>query len=85
MGSAFPRNIAHVVDISQGTKRIVLPASVDDVPLLVLLLLDQGSIGDAAVGFTDHIEGVVHHKFEKIHRLIRDIEGPFGMWWRGVT
>ncbi len=54
----------------------VLPdtlASTQGVPLLVLGL-DQGSVGCAGAAFLDHVGAMVHCKWDKIHRCIRDIK-----------
>jgi hypothetical protein len=53
----------------------VLPDSLEDVSVLSLLL-DQGSIGAASCGFADSLKLMLHFRFEKVHRLIRDIKGP---------
>ena len=68
---------AYLVDKDKRTMLPVLPETVDynSVPLLVVLL-DQGSIGAAASGFLDHLEKMIVLKWEKIHRLINDIKGP---------
>ena len=69
-------NVAYLVNRAEGTQRRVLPEGLVDIPLLVLLL-DQGSIGSAGSGFTDHLQKLILMKWEKIHRLIRDIKLPF--------
>ena len=65
--------MVYIVNTEAATMKQVIPCDLEDVPLLVLLL-DQGSIGAAGVGFTDHLGKLVLVKFEKIHRLIRDIK-----------
>ena len=56
----------------------VLPASAlasaQGHPLLVLSL-DQGSIGAAGVGFAESLGMMIHAKWDKFHRLMRDING----------
>jgi hypothetical protein len=53
----------------------VLPPGLDRVKLL-LLQLDQGAIGAAGVSFLEFELGyMVTAKFDKIHRLIRDMKG----------
>ena len=65
---------AWLVDKDTKTMRPVLPANLQQAPLLVLLL-DQGSIGSAGSGFVDHEQKMIVMKWEKIHRLINDIKG----------
>lgn len=53
----------------------VLPPDLHDCKLL-LLQLDQGSIGAAGVAFAEYGDGrMITAKFDKIHRMIRDIKG----------
>jgi len=40
---------------------------------LLVLGLDQGSIGAAGCAFSDSLEALVHCKWDKFHRVIRDI------------
>jgi hypothetical protein len=68
-----PDNVTYIVDLDTGTMKPVLPLGLNDVPLLVLLY-DQGAIGAAGSGFTDHLGKIILMKFEKIHRLIRDLK-----------
>lgn len=67
----------HVVKIvNKETRRAqqVLPHDLEDVKLLVLQL-DQGSIGTAGVAFMElHESMMVVGKFDKIHRSIRDLK-----------
>ena len=65
--------ITYIVNPETITCKRALPNYIEDVPLLVLLL-DQGSIGAAGTGFTDFLGKFILMKFEKIHRLIRDIK-----------
>ena len=64
---------ALVVGENGGCKR-VLPANLDMVDLLVLVL-DQGSNGTAAEGFTQEEAFLILYRWDKVHRLIRDIKG----------
>jgi len=80
-----PRNgvpTAFMVNPLTRTMVPVLADGVQDVALLVLVL-DQGSIGCAAAGFMDHMRKTVLIRFEKIHRLIRDLRGPMGKCCKG--
>ena len=55
-------------------KMEVLPSDVETLPLLVLML-DQGGVGAAGVAFAaNFLKGLMFGKFDKIHRLIRDIK-----------
>ena len=63
----------YLVNIHTRTRKKVLPRDLVNVPLLVILL-DQGSIGAAGTGYSDYLFKMVLMKFEKIHRLIRDIK-----------
>ena len=67
------KTLCYLVDVEAETSKQVLPPDLIDVPLLVVLL-DQGSIGAAGTGFSDYLFKMVLMKFEKIHRLIRDIK-----------
>ena len=40
---------------------------------LLALGLDQGSIGAAGSAFSDFVEALAHCKWDKFHRVIRDI------------
>jgi hypothetical protein len=51
----YGRRVAYIVDIAARTKRRILPVGLVHVPLLVVLL-DQGSIGAAGSGWVDHLE-----------------------------
>ena len=75
---------AFIVNTETRTQKSVLPDGLQDVPLLVLLL-DQGSIGCASSGFVDHMDKMVLIRFEKIHRLIRDIKGPLSKCCNGAA
>ncbi len=67
------KNMCYIVDVVAQTHRRVLPPDLVDVPLLVLLY-DQCSVGSAGDGFTDHLGKMMLMKYEKIHRLIRDLK-----------
>ena len=67
------KTMSYLVDRRAKTCKQVLPPSLVNVPLLVILY-DQGSIGAAGTGFSDYLFKMVLMKFEKIHRLIRDIK-----------
>ena len=67
------KTITDIVNTESRTYKRAVPTDLEDVPLLVLLL-DQGSIGAAGTGFTDFLGKFILMKFEKIHRLIRDIK-----------
>ncbi len=55
----------------------LLPHSVEDVAMLVLTL-DQGSIGTAGIAYASHMGAMVHAKFDKYHRCVRDIKLSLG-------
>ena len=64
-----------IINDDTGSQVEVVPLDVDDVKLS-LLMLDQGSIGTAGVAFSAlHLKKVIYAKFDKIHRLIRDLKG----------
>ena len=63
---------AYVVNTAEQRKREALPDSIQDVPLLVLGL-DQGSIGCCGVAYAIHCQKLIHAKFDKYHRIVRDI------------
>ena len=71
------KNIAFLVNMSTRKMVQVIPDTLDNVPLLVLSL-DQGAIGACSAGFFDSMNKLVLVRFEKIHRLIRDIKQPIG-------
>ena len=59
---------------SNGLARRVLPAGLETVPLLVTGL-DQGSIGSAGMAYAiNELQCCTHAKFDKFHRIIRDIK-----------
>ena len=68
------RNVSYLVNTASRTMRPVLPSNLGEVPLLVMML-DQGSIGAAGSGYVDHLGKMILMKWEKIHRLICDIKG----------
>ena len=63
--------------------RPVLPDGLQAVPLAVFML-DQGAIGCAASGFVDHMGKMIVIRYEKVHRLIRDIKGPLAKCCKGA-
>ena len=74
---------AYIVNRARATSKRVLPVALDNVPVLILML-DQGSIGSAGAGFSEWMQKLIVFKWEKIHRLIRDIKGPIGKSCGGV-
>ena len=59
---------------SNGSVRQVLPAGLKTIPLLVTGL-DQGSIGSAGMAYAiNELQCCMHAKFDKFHRIIRDIK-----------
>ena len=66
-------HVFFVNTVTQARTRI-LPIGVHVFRLLVLML-DQGSIGCAGVAFaTFQLGKLIHAKFDKIHRLVRDLK-----------
>ena len=64
-----------IINNHTGSQLEILPLDVEDVKLL-LLMLDQGSIGTSGVAFSAfHLKKLIYAKFDKIHRLIRDLKG----------
>jgi hypothetical protein len=64
----------YIRNIETGEEKRVLPQNLVDVKLLVLQL-DQGSIGAAGVAYLEYyLEWMVTVKFDKIHRCIRDLK-----------
>ena len=67
---------ALLVDTAAKTVTPALPAGLEaaDVPLLVVSL-DQGSVGAAGMAFLEYEMGLlVHTSYDKFHRLIRDVK-----------
>ena len=59
---------------SDGSSRRVLPPGLETIPLLVTQL-DQGSIGSAGMAYAiNELQCCMHAKFDKFHRIIRDIK-----------
>ena len=72
--AASGRDISYIVDRTSGARLAVLPHDCAKVPLLTLML-DQGSIGTAGAAFSIFHQGkMVHVRFDKIHRIIRDLK-----------
>ena len=67
---------AFLVDRESGRRVPVLPdaalATAQSNNLLVLSL-DQGSVGAAGIAFAESIGMMIHAKWDKFHRLMRDI------------
>ena len=69
------RDLHVIVNNDTGLHVPVVPLEVHDIKLLSLML-DQGSIGTAGVAFAAfYLNKLVAPKFDKIHRLIRDLKG----------
>ena len=64
---------AWIVNQQTGSRSQVLPTHVHDLPMLVLGM-DQGSVGCAGMAFADHMQSMIHVKFDKFHRVVRDIK-----------
>ena len=75
---------AFIVNRVTRTMRPVLPDGLQAV-LLAVFMLDQGAIGCAASGFVDHIGKMIVIRYEKAHRLIRDIKGPLAKCCKGAV
>ena len=68
------RTTAMLVHTAAGAATPCLPAPLEVGPLLVVGL-DQGSIGAAGMAFASNALGMmIHVKFDKFHRLVRDVE-----------
>ena len=68
------QDTACLVDRESKTSRPVLPPGFD-IALLLVLMLDQGSIGTAGCAFAIFQMGkLIFPKFDKIHRLVRDLK-----------
>ena len=69
------QDVSYIVDKETGTRTPILPPVRQPVRMLTLGL-DQGSIGSAGCAFLMFfLHYMVFCKFDKIHRLIRDIKG----------
>ena len=66
----------HVItNTATGQQHEVLPLDVTDV-MLCIFQLDQGSVGCAGVPFASiHLGKMIEARFDKVHRLIRDLKG----------
>ncbi len=64
---------AVIVNTQTGTMTQALPDDLEEVSLLVLGL-DQGSIGSAGIAYANHLCAMIHCKFDKLHRVIRDVK-----------
>ena len=78
------KTVAFVVNTVTRTQKPVLPDGLETVPLVVFML-DQGAIGCAASGFVDHMGKMIVIRYEKVHRLIRDIKGPLAKCGKGAA
>lgn len=68
------RCISYLYNNVSGQRTRVLPDNFDKAKLLVLML-DQGSIGTSGCAFAMYELGkLIYPKFDKIHRLIRDLK-----------
>ena len=69
------QDVSYIVNTESGVRTRILPPQPIKVRLLTLEL-DQGSIGCAGAAFVMfYLRLMVMAKFDKIHRLIRDIKG----------
>ena len=64
---------AVMVDVESQRCIRVLPQDLHDVPLLVLVM-DQGSVGAAQYGFSKHLRMMLYTRWDELHRIIRDIK-----------
>ena len=79
--AASGTDTAYMVDMASGERLQVLPADCTKVPLLTLML-DQGSIGTAGAAFSIFHQGkMLHPRFDKIHRVIRDLKTQRRIAW----
>ena len=65
-------NALYIINAESRAIQEVLPRDLIDVPLLTLCL-DQGSIGAAGVSFLLEKQKMVHIRYDKFHRLVRDV------------
>ena len=77
---------AKIVDVASSTCRDVLPDAFTTAPM-VTLGLDQGSIGTALVAFSNSMGGMIHCRWDKYHRIVRDVKLAFthaagGVFWK---
>ena len=64
----------HYVELEDGNElELALPDPVS-VPILNILM-DQSKVGLAAAAFLSSRSALMHYRYDKIHRLIRDIKG----------
>ena len=76
-------DVAYFNNTMTNAKTRILPANLQKVRLLVLML-DQGPIGTAGVAFAAfHLKKNIIGKFHKIHRLIRDLKLAEEHCWPG--
>ena len=78
------RQVAFLEDMATEIETQILPDTCVVVPLLVLML-DQGGIGIAGVSFAAlHLSRTIWGKFDKIHRMIRDLVLAEQYAWPGA-
>ena len=78
-----PTSRAKIVDVASGTCRDVLPDAFTTAPM-VTLGLDQGSVGTALVAFSNFMGGMIHCRWDKYHRIVRDVKLAFAHAAGGV-
>jgi hypothetical protein len=61
----------------------VLPVHFKDAQMLILCL-DQGSVGTAGVAFSNHEAAMIHVHWDKFHRIVRDVKLVFAHACGGV-
>ncbi len=72
--SSGTRELHVLINTETGSQVPVVPLDLTNVRLLNLML-DQGSIGTAGVAFASfHLQKLISAKFDKIHRLVRDLK-----------
>ena len=64
---------AKIINTVEGTCRDVLPLTCRD-PWLVVLGLDQGSMGTAGVAFANTMRAMLRVRWDKYHRVVRDVK-----------
>ena len=68
------RDIGYIENTETKVRTAILPDAAIQVPVLILGL-DQGSVGCAGCAFMQfHLHCMVYSKYDKIHRLIRDVK-----------
>ena len=78
-------NYAYIYSKTDNTKKRVLPEVLPDNVPLCAIGLDQGSIGAAGIAFVLLILRLnIWPKFDKVHRVIRDISLSLKHCWNGI-